>query len=154
MKQRVLSFPSFPNSHTPSPRFQFQFRFGFYLGFTLVISLFYFLDSFLPFFLLIPSLSIYLISTQPNMSRTTRGQASTSNNHNNNDINSGGAGDEGDDSGVQRRVLRSRYLAVKNLISGTPTLLSIPYLHLHLFVFPLFLIHYYYLIILFCSSYR
>ncbi|KAL8096706.1 non-structural maintenance of chromosomes element 4 homolog A-like [Apium graveolens] len=46
-----------------------------------------------------------------------KGQASSSNYHNNDD-NSGGASDDfGEDGVKRRRVLRSRYLAVKNLIS-------------------------------------
>lgn len=52
-----------------------------------------------------------------------KGQASSSDN-NNNDNNSGGAADDFGEDGVKRRVLRSRYLAVKNLISGT--VISLP----------------------------
>lgn len=48
------------------------------------------------------------------MSRFAKGQASGGNN---NDENSGGGGADESGDGVKRRVLRSRYLAVKNLIS-------------------------------------
>ena len=58
------------------------------------------------------------------MSRLAKGQASSS--LNNNDDSSGGADNSGED-GVKRRVLRSRYLAVKNLISGIQSILSVSY---------------------------